>query len=156
MITLAVTGHRPERLGDTKALEAHFKQFLIDNEVYRVYQGMCEGFDLLAADVAKELGIPYVACRPWMTHTSGPMDKYTEVYKGAQEVHHINMATIFPGAHVYHDRNHYMVDHSDAVYAAWDGHQRGGTFQTIRYARSQGKKVYRFNVEMPEQSKWLA
>lgn len=156
MITLAVTGHRPERLGDTTILEAHFKHFLIENDVFRVYQGMCEGFDLLAADVAKELGIPYVACRPWMTHTSGPSQKYSEVIKDAQEVHHVNLSMMFPGPQVYHERNHYMVDQADAVFAAWDGHQRGGTFQTIRYARSQGKKVYRFNIEGPEYSSWLA
>jgi uncharacterized phage-like protein YoqJ len=155
MITVAVTGHRPERLSNIKDLEEDFKKFLIENEVYRVYQGMCEGFDLLAADVSKELGIPYVACRPWMTHMSGPSEKYSQVLKDAQEVHHINMSMMFPGAHVYHDRNHYMVDHTDVVYAAWDGFQRGGTFQTIRYARRQGKRVYRFNVEYPEHSGWL-
>lgn len=155
MITLAVTGHRPERLGNTDALEASFRNFIADNEVYRIYQGMCEGFDLLAAEVACDMAIPYVACRPWATHSSGSPNKYSDFLRKAQEVHVVNHSLQFPGPHAYHDRNHYMVDRADVVYAAWDGHHRGGTFQTIRYAGSKGKLVYRFNVDFPDESKWL-
>jgi uncharacterized phage-like protein YoqJ len=156
MITLAITGHRPERLGDLNELEASLRTFLLENEVYRLYQGMCEGADHLSAQVAFDMGISYVACRPWSTHTSGTAAAYSEILRNASEVHVVNYSMTYPGASVYHDRNHYMVDHADAVFAAWDGHQRGGTFQTIRYARRQGKKIYRFNVDTPADSRWLA
>lgn len=38
-------------------------------------------------------------------------------------------------------RNRYMVDHSDTVLAIWNGEESGGTWQTIKYARSQNKKI---------------
>lgn len=37
-------------------------------------------------------------------------------------------------------RNRYMVDHSDAVIAVWNG-SKSGTGNTVRYAMSSGKKV---------------
>lgn len=39
----------------------------------------------------------------------------------------------------YMIRNHYMVDHSSRTNAFYDYRGRGGTFNTIEYARSQGK-----------------
>ena len=38
-------------------------------------------------------------------------------------------------------RNRYMVGHSDTVLAIWNGEKSGGTWQTIKYARSQNKKI---------------
>jgi len=38
-------------------------------------------------------------------------------------------------------RNRYLVDHSDAVLAVYDGRQCGGSFYTIQYARSVGMKI---------------
>lgn len=38
-------------------------------------------------------------------------------------------------------RNRYMVDHSDTVLAIWNGEESGGTWQTIKYARSKNKKI---------------
>jgi uncharacterized phage-like protein YoqJ len=39
------------------------------------------------------------------------------------------------------DRDIAMVDASDIVLALFDGTEAGGTFQTIKYAKSQGKTV---------------
>ncbi len=41
-------------------------------------------------------------------------------------------------------RNRFMVDHSSACIACYDGRQWGGTFYTVRYAESRGLPV--FNV----------
>lgn len=38
-------------------------------------------------------------------------------------------------------RNEYMVDKSDTVLAVWNGEEDGGTWQTIKYARSKNKRV---------------
>ena len=38
-------------------------------------------------------------------------------------------------------RNRYMVDKSDLVLAIWNGQESGGTWNTIKYARSKGKPI---------------
>ena len=34
-----------------------------------------------------------------------------------------------------------MVDRSDLVFAIWNGKEEGGTWDTIKYARSKGKEI---------------
>ena len=52
-----------------------------------------------------------------------------------------------PGPDRYMIRNKYLVDHSDRLRAFYDFRGRGGTLNTIDYARSQGKSfdVYPLN-----------
>ena len=38
-------------------------------------------------------------------------------------------------------RNRYMVDNSDIVLAVWNGRETGGTWNTIKYARSKNKQI---------------
>ena len=38
-------------------------------------------------------------------------------------------------------RNRYMVDKSDLVLAIWNGSHSGGTWNTIKYARSKNKEI---------------
>ena len=38
-------------------------------------------------------------------------------------------------------RNKYMVDKSDMVLAVWNGSIKGGTWNTVKYARSKGKNI---------------
>ena len=35
-----------------------------------------------------------------------------------------------------------MVDKSDLVIAVWNGKESGGTWNTIQYAKSKGKKIH--------------
>ena len=45
----------------------------------------------------------------------------------------------YPG--VYYERNRMMIDHSSELICYHDG-GRGGTTQTVRYARSKGISIY--------------
>ena len=38
-------------------------------------------------------------------------------------------------------KNRYMVDRSEALIAVYDGRQSGGTYRTICYARTVGRKI---------------
>lgn len=38
-------------------------------------------------------------------------------------------------------RNRFMVDRADMVFAIWNGESKGGTWNTIKYARSKGKPI---------------
>ena len=40
-----------------------------------------------------------------------------------------------------HERNRYMIDHSAACIACWDGRTGGGTAATVRYAAARGVPV---------------
>lgn len=40
-----------------------------------------------------------------------------------------------------HERNRYMIDHSGACIACWDGRASGGTAATVRYAAQRGVPV---------------
>lgn len=152
---VAVTGHRPERLGSIDAFSEAFKKFCVDNEVIAAFVGMAEGADINAALACIELGIPYFAVRPWVTHMSGNPNVYKTVLNSAREIIIVEHTMQYPGPNVYGQRNRIMVDRSDVVFAAWDGIARGGTFYTKNYAQSCKKKVYHFNVVDPENSKWL-
>lgn len=152
---LAVTGHRPERLGSVPDFVNYFGQFLVNNPVTKIYVGMCEGADFEAAKVADLMGVPYVAVRPWLGHRSGSIHEYDEILNQAQSVKVLDQSMDYPGAHAYHNRNMFMVDNSDTVFAAWDGIARGGTYQTKNYAKNNGKRVYHYNVVTPSASRWL-
>lgn len=43
-------------------------------------------------------------------------------------------------------RNMYMVDNSDKVLAFWNGEEKGGTWNTIQYARKIGKDIEIINL----------
>jgi len=52
-------------------------------------------------------------------------------------------------------RNQYMVDKSTSVRAFYDGRQSGGTYNTIQYARSQGKPVLIWDTKAIEMDEYM-
>lgn len=147
MIRAALTGHRPERLGYSKESYASpdwqrmigwLKRMLRDNEVTDAYCGMAHGADIaygLAVCQLKIEGYPIklhciLPCKNYNAKDS--MYKYLkykadewvelseEFYKGCDDV-----------------RDQYMVDHSDKLFAIWDGNKSGGVWSTIRKAQKK-------------------
>lgn len=147
MVTVSITGHRPEAIGDMKWVRAAMKQAYIDMNADKVIQGMAAGVDLWSAAEAWNSQIPFVAARPWATHTARIADRqaYDWVLNHAVEVVNVSEATSFPGNFIYHVRNKYMVDNADQVLAVWDGSTYGGTYACFQYAIEQGKKIYRID-----------
>lgn len=101
---------------------------------------MAAGFDLWAADEARQLGIELWAARPWAGHAPRKEDAklYAELIEYASKVVNVVESEKFPGNWCYHKRNEWMVDHADAVMAYYNGKGTGGTFACLEYAR--GKK----------------
>ena len=55
------------------------------------------------------------------------------------------------------ERNRFMVDHADMLFAVYNGEWRGGTAATVRYARKLEKRIlilnpstFSFSTSTPE------
>ena len=62
---------------------------------------------------------------------------YFQMMKNADEVHYISNT---PGRKAFFERNHWMVDRSSMLIAAFTG-APGGTKETMEYAKSKGHEV---------------
>lgn len=143
---VAVAGHRrvPGRIeGD---LLATVKNVFTKLSVDYVYQGVAEGFDRLTARVAYENGIPYTAVYPYATteylnwSVGDPCSLSAE---NASEVVLLDPAIRYPGSHVFHAQNQFMVDNADEVLAYFNRNSaKSGTATTIKYAIKTGKPVH--------------
>ena len=129
--TCCVTGHRQIPEGKLAYVEALLRE-KIEASILVGYRhfifGGAEGADLLFASIVVDLiangrpltleaAIPYAAC-----------DKVTIV---CQEY----------SKNCFFERNRYMVDESDAVIGVYDGRKTGGTYYTLKYARSKNKTI---------------
>lgn len=116
-------------------------------EVYgdrlRVISGMAQGIDTMAALAAIKLDIPFIAAVPWVGFAANwptvHRDSYLDLLEKAEHVH-IVCDTQEYKPWVYQKRDEWMVDNSDLLTSAWDGIERGGTWNTIKYARKIGRQ----------------
>ena len=155
---MALTGHRPQRLGyDTNNYSTADWLKLINwlaleikaNNVTDVYCGMADGCDIaygIAALGLKDDGYPvklhcvlpcknYNSSNFWYKDLKTFSDEWIELsdefYKGCDNV-----------------RDQYMVDHSDKLFAVWDGNKSGGVWSTIRKAQKKGIDIIYYPKEM--------
>ena len=142
---IAGTGHRPENCEDEGIvrLKARVKLQYPNRKgtsATTFICGMAAGFDLWAADEARLLGLEIWCAKPWAGHKPRKADAglYERVLAASSRVVNVNESDSYPGAWVYQKRNEWMVDNADAVMAYWNGHEGGGTFNCVEYAR--GKK----------------
>lgn len=145
MKSCAFTGHRV--LGkdfDYNLLDRVILN-LIKNGVKRFYCGMATGFDTAAAEslinYKKNYGITIVACIPCEnqneTFSQKAKARYESILKNCDE-EIIFSSTYFSGCMQQRDR--YLVDNCD-VLVSYLRRKNGGTFYTVNYAKSNGKKV---------------
>lgn len=150
---IAATGHRQPRLGlkytseDNKLLTMFAKWALEESregyDSLTVISGMATGWDQAVAHAAILLNIPIIAALPFrgqeaMWPASG-RERYHAILKRAQEV-----VVVSEGGYdnsKFFKRDEWMVEHSDAVLALWDGAADGGTYLTVRYAEGLGIPV---------------
>jgi uncharacterized phage-like protein YoqJ len=144
MTTVAITGHRPERIKDMSLVEKALEDAYNELEVSKVIQGMAAGVDLLAAKVAYRMEIPFVSARPWAGHKPRIADDYNYMMamNYAVEVVNVDPSVKYRGPWVYHNRNEWMVDRAELLIAVWDGTKKGGTFNCIKYAQSKDLCVW--------------
>lgn len=157
MNKVAVTGHRPSRLGGySKEVADSLFDFAIGVlKVYKpdvIYTGMALGWDTAVARAAKLLKIDYVAVIPFPNQFTNWSDyditMFSELYFHATERITLNEykprdTNAINAAYLQRDR--YMVDQCNMLLSLYDGYPKGGTFHTIEYAE-QKQDVVMVNV----------
>lgn len=149
------TGHRPQKLGGFKPcvthdwLRARVREMLLELKPTEAISGMALGFDQIAAHACLDVGVPFVAAVPFETQfMQWPFESqqaYATLLNKASRVHivdPVSPSTSWEAAQKLHNRNHWMVDNSDEVIAAWDG-SKGGTQECVKYAEKIGRLVHR-------------
>ena len=153
-----VTGHRPkgfpfnrERTNNPYDKYLHILmeavEDLVDNGCVHFISGMAYGADLDFADMvldykAADKDIVLEAAFPYPVDLAKLfLDIDNEKTLILRDCDYIN----FVSSHYYRGcmqaRNRYMVDKSDIVLAIWNEKYDGGTWDTIKYARSKGKMI---------------
>ena len=154
-----VTGHRPAGFPfpyDREGMEFPCYHHELSLEIEKIVlmgctefiSGMADGVDLDFADIVlylrdyKEYDITLEAAMPYPVI---PTKKPTEYSERRDDVL-FDCDTIFEVSPFFHKgcmqkRNRYMVDKADIVLAVWNGEEKGGTWDTIKYARSKNKTI---------------
>lgn len=148
---LAVTGHRPKKLGNEWDGEGPVSRWLWDKMIDIVFDehptamisGMALGVDQLWARIAIFLGKPLIAAVPFIGQEKvWPQDsreRYDKIIMKAASV--INVSGDFFYKREYmQKRNEWMVDHCQALVAVWDG-SSGGTANCVAYAEEVGRRI---------------
>ena len=165
---IAVTGHRPNKLDGYKGIKAEqtkikVKSWLCEQlnhyKPEEVISGMALGVDQWFAEVAVELGVPFIAAVPFANPTikwpQFSQEYYQRLLSKASKIIHVDELA-FPrylvrGAmpRYYHYlkmqlRDEWMVDNCDILLAVWNG-TSGGTANTVQYAKRIDKETIRMD-----------
>lgn len=139
---IAVTGHRPDKLGGytpnnpmqawVKAgIETAFKAI----PPTKVITGMALGVDQWAALICVKMNIPFIAAIPCQNQdkmwTSEAKEEYKRLLSLASQVVMCDDGPYEPWK--MQKRNEWMVDRADMLLSVWDG-TKGGTANCVKYA----------------------
>lgn len=136
---ITITGHRPPRLKENQeVIESWLKKKFEEYRPELVILGMAQGVDQIAAWTCKEYGWNFKAIYAFKRELH-PVEKHLTECDYCKEV--VFLKEEYSKRSDYIERDRVMVDEGDVVLAVWDGVPIGGTWETIKYAREQGKKV---------------
>lgn len=149
---IAITGHRPDKLGGYKPCAEHEHIRLLMKKAFMAFQptqiitGMALGVDQWAAEEALKLKIPLVAAIPFEEQASNWPHESQQHYRNLLSQIPDQIRVCEPGYLVWklQKRNEWMVDHCDMVLAFWDG-TKGGTANCVNYAVKKKKTVMQIN-----------
>lgn len=155
---IAVTGHRPDKLGNEYDLKGPFSDH-IRKELQEVINtlkptimisGMALGVDTIWAILAKENNIPLMAVTPFPSQDKvwrrESKELYNELLKYARNTAGVFCTGTDPYEHWKMDiRNQYMINVCDLIVAVYNGDKKGGTFNCVTYAESVSKPILKIN-----------
>lgn len=146
MVKIGVTGHRPKRLAKmteinkvTDWLDLQFYEH-VDNpdDDFVLITGMAQGVDQIAAHEALLFG-----GRIWNYYPyKRKMHEIEDYLNTKADKIRYEYEKYVPQCYI--DRDRRIVDDCDILFAVWDGEKKGGTWQTIEYARKIGRPIVYF------------
>ena len=147
---LAITGHRPDKLGGWKIPNPTYIH--VCNELKKTFEyykpsyvivGMAIGVDQWAAEICMGMNIKYIAAIPfdaqdskWPDHVKA---KYQWLLSRADQKYVISPGTYEPKK--MQIRNEWMVNYCQLLVAVWNGTE-GGTANCVAYAQRINKPIY--------------
>lgn len=156
MVVIAVTGHRPDKLGGYKPCEWHrairrnMRDFLLEapDGPMTLLSGCALGVDQWWMEVGFDLEIPVVGVVPFEGFDSNwpvaSQVKLKTLLAKCEEVIYVSE----PGYSLekLDLRNRYLVDNCDTLVAYWNG-SASGTQNCVDYAGSLGRRTIIINPE---------
>lgn len=156
---VALTGHRPERLGlpENEADDAWekieewivkqlFKMYevcYLERENLDTYCGMASGSEFAFGKVAMLVKVYEII--PLRLHCVLPCKDYNSSHALYDDMKKYADEWIELSDEFYkgceNARDQYMVDHCDVLLAIWDGKKSGGVWSTICKAQKAGKQI---------------
>jgi uncharacterized phage-like protein YoqJ len=156
MVRMAVTGHRPDKLGgynaeeNFKKIRRHMRDLLEqapDGELILISGGAL-GIDQFWIEVGLYLQLPVIAALPFKGYDSkwplASQEKYKKLLDGCHEVLYVCDEGYHPSK--LQKRNEWMVDNCDILTAYWNG-TPGGTANCLNYAFSRNKTTNIFDLK---------
>ena len=150
---LAVTGHRPDKLGGYDFynpvrvwIREQLRHKLIAHKPSYIISGMALGVDQDWAHVGLEQGIPFLAAIPFVGQESAWPAESKRYYKELLACANW-LQVVSDGGYAawkMQRRNEWMVDHCDLLIAVWDG-SSGGTGNCVRYAKKVNRPYERID-----------
>ena len=149
MMIVGVTGHQKREGVDWSWVRESLSLCLQKFSATKALTSLAEGTDQLFAEVALERKIPIVAVIPLDDYESFFSPAGLIAYRGFID----SSTTILLRSdqnpeQAFMDAGRYVVDHSDVLFAVWDGHHAeglGGTGDIVGYAQSRGKDILHLN-----------
>lgn len=143
---VAITGHRPNKLGNdylmlhsplVKSITNKLIQLVNELKPDYMVSGMALGIDTLWARIAVSSKIPLIAAVPFQQQDCKwpaiSQDEYRRLLSQAHMVVNVSGQLEYKKEYMQL-RNEWMVDHCDKLIAVWD-RSPGGTANCVRYAQ---------------------
>jgi uncharacterized phage-like protein YoqJ len=152
---IAITGHRPNKLGNDYELKSPLIQW-IKMEILKILDrekpdelitGMALGIDTLFALIGIERGLKITAAIPCDDQERMWPVASKQMYYMILNNPLVTKVVVSPGPYAawkMQTRNEWMVDYGDKLISVWDG-TKGGTFNCITYATMRKKEIIRID-----------
>lgn len=155
---IAVTGHRPNKLGDeynlvgpySDHIRTELQKVIDDLHPTLMISGMALGVDTIWAELAVKNKIDLMAVIPFPSQDKVWRLENKIVYKNLLNYAQHTGGVFVTGTDPYEAwkmsvRNEYMVRKCDLLVAVYNGDKSGGTFNCIEYANSVSKSMLKIN-----------